>query len=66
MVDSLTPICLPSSAAVIKTLYERKGLCFDGAGIDRRAYKEKQFDILADEVRKNLDMELIYRIIFQR
>ena len=54
------------SLAVIKTLYERKGLHFDGSGIDRRAYKEKQFDILADEVRKALDMELIYRILDQR
>jgi len=51
------------SAAVVKTLYERKGLHYDGTGIDRTAYKEKQFDILADEVRKNLDMDLIYKII---
>ncbi len=51
---------------MIRTLFERKGLRFDGTGIDRRAYKEKQFDILADEVRKNLDMELIYKIIGQR
>ncbi len=50
------------SAAVIKTLYERNGLRFDGTGIDRRAYKEKQYDILADEIRKALDMELIYKI----
>ena len=54
------------SEAVVRTLYERRGLHFDGTGIDRRAYKEKQFDILAGEVRKNLDMELIYRIIGQR
>ncbi len=54
------------SEAVVRTLYERKGLHFDGTGIDRKVFKEKQFDILADEVRKNLDMELIYRIIFQR
>lgn len=54
------------SSAVVKTLYERRGLHFDGTGIDRRAYKEKQFDILADEVRKNLDMELIYTILGQR
>ncbi len=51
------------STALIKTLYERKGLRFDGTCIDRRAYKERQFDILADEVRKALDMELIYDII---
>ena len=51
------------SSAAVKTLYERKGLRFDGEGADRRAYKERQFDILSDEVRKSLDMELIYRIL---
>ncbi|MBQ9383767.1 MAG: cobyric acid synthase [Ruminiclostridium sp.] len=51
------------SAAVVRTLYERRGLSFDGTGIDRSAYKERQFDILADEVRKSLDMELIYKMI---
>ncbi len=54
------------SAAVIKTLYERKGLRFDSTGIDRKTYKEKQFDILAEEVRKNLDMELVYKILDHR
>ena len=54
------------SLAVVRTLYERRGLHFDGNCIDRRTYKEKQFDILADEVRKNLDTELIYSIIGQR
>ena len=54
------------SSAVVRTLYERKGLHFDGTGIDRRAYKERQFDILADSVRESLDMELIYRILGQR
>ena len=54
------------SAAIVKTLHERKGLRYDGKGIDRKAYKEKQFDILADEVRKNLDMDLIYKILDQR
>ena len=29
----------------------------------RRAYKEQQFDILADEVRKSLNMELLYKMI---
>ncbi len=54
------------SEAVVRTLYERKGLHFDGTGIDRKAYKEKQFDILADEVRTALDMRLIYDILDQR
>lgn len=53
------------SRTIVKTLYERRGLHFDGAGIDRRAYKEQQFDILADEVRRNIDMDLIYRITGQ-
>ncbi len=54
------------SSAIVRVLYERKGLRFDGKSIDRRAYKQKQFDILADEVRGSLDMELIYRILGQR
>ena len=54
------------SAAVVRTLYERKGLRFDGEGIDRKAYKERQFDILADEVRSALDMELVYKILDRR
>jgi adenosylcobyric acid synthase len=54
------------SSAVVKTLYERKGLRFDGTATDRKTYKEKQFDILASEVRKALDMDLIYRILDQR
>ncbi|MBP3854981.1 MAG: cobyric acid synthase [Ruminiclostridium sp.] len=54
------------SAAVVGILSERKGLHFDGKVCDRKTYKETQFDILADEVRKNLDMGLVYRIIGQR
>ena len=54
------------SAAVVRTLYERKGLRFDGNAADRGAYKERQFDILADEVRESLDLELIYKILGQR
>jgi len=30
---------------------------------DRRAYRERQYDLLADGVRKALDMETIYRIL---
>lgn len=54
------------AGAVVTTLYERKGLHYDGMTINRHAYKEQQFDILAEEVRKNINMELIYRIIGQR
>ncbi|MBR3630324.1 MAG: cobyric acid synthase [Oscillospiraceae bacterium] len=31
--------------------------------VDRRAYKEQQYDLLADGVRKSLDMAKIYRIL---
>ena len=34
--------------------------------LDYDEYKQQQFDILADAVRRNLDMELIYRILDQK
>ncbi len=50
--------------AVVAALYERRGLPFDpGAGFDRRAYKEGQYDKLAKTVREALDMDLIYKIL---
>ena len=30
---------------------------------DYRAFKESQYDRLADEMRKNLDIDLIYKIM---
>ncbi len=50
--------------AVVKALFERKGLDFgDPGSFDIKAYKESQYDILAEAVRKGLDMGLIYRIL---
>ena len=52
------------ASAVIRALYEAKGL--DSSKVkafDMDEYKEKQYDILADGLRKALDMELIYRIM---
>ena len=34
---------------------------FDGFSVD--TYKEKQYDLLADILRENLDMEMIYHIL---
>ena len=51
------------SQALIKALYERKGLKFEGTVSDRKEYKEKQYNILADEVRKNIDTGMLYRIL---
>lgn len=51
------------SGRLVQGLYERKGLTFVGESVDRREYRNSQLDLLADEVRKNIDMELVYRII---
>jgi len=51
------------SERIVKKLYEHKKINFDLKGTDYRQYKEKQYDILAKNVRKNIDMDLLYRII---
>ena len=51
------------SGRLVKALFERKGLQFTGKAVDRRQYRDSQLDLLAENVRKNLDMELIRRII---
>ncbi len=51
------------SDALIEKLYQIKGIKRNGAKIDRRAYKEQQYDLLADVVRKSLDMDKVYRIL---
>ncbi len=51
------------SERIVKTLYARKGISYGGGKTDRKAYKEMQYDILADGVRSSLDMELIYRVL---
>lgn len=53
------------SECIVKTLFERKGLTYCGGKTDRKAYKEMQFDILAKNVRENIDMELVYKILEQ-
>ena len=51
------------SVNLIRALFNRKGLSFDDIGIDRETYKQTQYDLLADTVRKNADIEMIYSII---
>lgn len=49
---------------ILKALCARKGIAFDTLGtFDRGAYRERQYDILADTVRQGLDMALVYRIL---
>ena len=51
------------SEALVGALYSRKGLSFAGSGTDRESYKQAQYDILAETVRRNADIDMIYRII---
>lgn len=51
------------SGRLVNELFRRKGLVYSGGAIDRNAYKQAQYDLLADSVRDSLDMELIYKII---
>ena len=52
------------SCGIVKKLYQLKNLEYnDTEKISRSEYKNMQYDILADEVRRNIDMNLIYRII---
>ncbi|MBQ5337406.1 MAG: cobyric acid synthase, partial [Oscillospiraceae bacterium] len=51
------------SGALVKALYEAKGLKFNGTVTDRKIQREKELDKLADTVRKSLNMDMIYKII---
>lgn len=50
--------------ALGEALYSAKGKVYvKGRTFDRTEYKERQYDLLADALRKSLDIELIYRIL---
>ena len=54
------------SCGIVKKLYQLKNLEYnDTKKFSRSEYKNMQYDILADEVRRNIDMNLIYRIIHE-
>lgn len=53
------------SDGIVKSLYQQKNLHYSERKIDRKAYKEQQYDLLAGEVRKNIDMELVYKILYE-
>ena len=49
---------------VVKALAERKGIQYAGGeAVDHRAFKEKEFDRLAEVLRVSLDMEKIYSML---
>ena len=50
--------------ALLTALAEKKGIDPKALGsFDREAYRQQQYDKLADAVRGGLDMELVYRIL---
>lgn len=49
---------------ILRALCQRKGVLFQELmTFDRAAYRQQQYDILADTVRNSCDMSLIYRIL---
>ena len=49
---------------IVKSLAEKKGLSMEEVeGVDLKAFKESQYDLLADILRKHLDMKAIYQIM---
>ena len=52
------------SDEILKAICTQKGLDFAALGtFDLDAYKERQYDLLADAVRSGLDMDFVYRIL---
>lgn len=49
--------------AVLSALCEKKGVSLEAEAFDLKAYKERQYDLLAEGIRGSLDMKLIYRIL---
>jgi len=49
---------------ILRVLCERRGVSFEALGsFDAHAYRERQYDLLADGVRAGLDMDFVYRIL---
>ena len=50
--------------AVLEALCREKGASFQELGrFDPEAYRERQYDLLADAVRGGLDMDFVYLVI---
>ena len=50
--------------ALVSALFARKGMDVHAVqALDMAAYRQAQYDLLAEGVRANMDMELVYRII---
>ena len=52
---------------ILKAVCAQRGIDFDALGtFDLTAYRQKQYDLLADTVRGGLDMELVYRVLHRK
>lgn len=52
------------ASGIVAALAAKKGLDMEEIkAVDFQAFKETQYDILADSLRENLDMDMIYRIL---
>jgi adenosylcobyric acid synthase len=50
--------------ALLETLFEKKHISWDALNsVDFQTYRDSQYDLLADVIRHNLNMEEIYRIV---
>ncbi|MDD5945556.1 MAG: cobyric acid synthase [Clostridia bacterium] len=50
--------------ALIKAIAENKGIdCDSIRAVNMQEYKNRQYDILADNVRNNIDLDAVYRIL---
>ena len=55
-----------SAKALIRVIGKKKGIDVETmTGVDFQAFKETQYDLLADTLRKHLDMKRIYEILEQ-
>ena len=56
--------CEGIAVTIVEALLAKKGMKMDDVKVINFAdYKKQQYDILADSIRKNLDMEKIYAIL---
>ena len=51
------------SERLVKKLFENKGIPYLGGTVNREEYKQAQFEMLAEGVRRSIDTERLYRIV---
>ena len=48
---------------VVGALYKAKGLSYEAGRVNRKSFKEGEYDKLSDMIRNHMDMDYIYRIM---